>query len=160
MSNFIGKCSTNLINRETKYYDNIVTYNHTNLERASIMKMLITGLLLGLSSFASAAHLSKNLRCIAIDGATSVEMKFQVVKANKLHRLTVSFVTPKGGELKAGDKLDFVIDGQIISEVKLRSKDDFLKGTDRIQGFDPDFGIDVDKGSIGEIGGLTCTFKR
>ena len=127
-----------------------------------LFKILFSSLFLLATEFASAAHLARNIRCVAADEVSKVTMRFQIVKANRLHRLTVDFRTDKATSgLVAGDKVGIVIDDVVVGQVKLRSVSrTVLKGRFRTQGFDPDFGIDVERRSSGEIANLACVFKR
>jgi hypothetical protein len=124
-----------------------------------MFKLLLLSLLL-IPGVGSAAHLALNIRCVTVTPEAKVNLQFQVVRRNKLHRLTVGFEAAKGGTFKAGDDLDVVIDGETVATVKLKSQGEKLVGKTRKQGFDPDFDIDAKRGSVGTMGGLTCTFKR
>lgn len=112
-------------------------------------------------SLGYSAHLATNLRCVDKNEAGEVKMGFVVVKANKLHRFTVNLKVLKGGAFNSGDSVDVVVDGDTVATLKLKgAKGKFLKASFRKQGFDPEFPIDVKRGTSAEVAGLSCKFKR
>jgi len=130
------------------------------------MKILVLCLLV-IGMFATksfAGHHPLHVSCKSVTETSFFRMIQNVnLKDNNSRGLKVVFKTVAGGELKAGDVLEFSVNGVPAGtlELKLKRKKNLLVGTANLPITTDDLGFKIRRGDVAAIdAGLSCTLKK